>query len=244
MLLSFAQSSRYACKPSSDHYLDSAQKRAFQAIVSDSSTERLLRDLGGIRRAHEPLGWEQALPNQSNVVSLARDPQRMHGLGGSVDARGGLSLRFYAMGSAHGYVHLDIVVRRREEATHSLLSLDDLYNLLLIPGASLRDEIAPVVTAVLSGSDKPVVVAQSVVALPTKHNFTPYVDLSFWAGGRVPGATGPTAVHWSATSWDQIASKYAWKQTVLRMIDRLFSDGSYLDYEPAIHRLATSAESS
>ena len=107
------------------------------------------------------------------------------------------------------------------------------------PGAAVRDEIAPVVGAVLSGNDEPTLVAQSVVATPYRDDFATYLDLSAFAGERVAGALGPSGVHWTGTTTSEVESPQAWKRTVIKMIDRLFSDGSFLDYEHSLRRLET-----
>lgn len=118
----------------------------------------------------------------------------------------------------------------------SLLSLDDFYLLLSVPAAAARNEIAPVVSALLAGAEDPVFVAQSVVAMPHCDGFETYLNLAAYAGARISGATGPHAVHWNAGSSAEFAEP-AWHQTVVRMIDRLFSDGSFLDYEDSLGRL-------
>jgi hypothetical protein len=119
----------------------------------------------------------------------------------------------------------------------SLISLDDFYSLLLVPPASIRDEIAPVVSAQLAGADEPTLIAQSLVAMPSRSEFVTYLDLSAWARDRAPDATGPTAVHWNAASISEIENPDAWHRSVVKMIDRLFSDGSFLDYDHALRHL-------
>jgi hypothetical protein len=162
----------------------------------------------------------------------------MGGRDGTIEARGGLLLRFYATGTAHAVVHQDLVLRPPAEMrVGSVLSLDDFYSLLLIPAKSVREEVAPVVAALLSGMDEPTLVAQSVVAVPQNDEFAKYLDLSLYAHDRVSGASGPYAVHWNATSASEIESAH-WSRTVIDMIDRLFSDGSFLDYEHSLDRLA------
>jgi len=221
-----------------DQYLNSQHKRAFQAIVSDSSVDRLVQDLVGRPWAQASRVWDQALPSTGTIATVARPPEPMGGRGGTVEARSGLMLRFYATGTAHAVVHIDIVLRRPTEMrVRSLLSLDDFYALLLVPAMSARDEIAPVVTALLSESDEPELVAQSVVALPNLDDFSVYLDLSAWANDRVAGASGPYAVQWNALSVSELDTPESWKTTVTKMIDRLFSDGSFLDYEHSLKGL-------
>jgi hypothetical protein len=222
----------------SDHYLNSQQKRTFQAIVSDSSAEGLVQELVGQPWARPSPAWSQALPNTGTVATVARPPETMGGREGTIEARSGLFLRFYVSGSAHAVVHLDLVLRPPAQMrVNSLLSLDDFYSLLLVPAASVRDEIAPVLTASLSGNDEPTVIAQTVVALPNQDTFEPYLNLSVYARDRVPEASGPSAVHWNATSTSDLETPGAWKNTVIRMIDRLFSGGGYMDYDWSIARL-------
>jgi hypothetical protein len=96
------------------------------------------------------------------------------------------------------------------------------------------------VGAVLSGDDEPTLVAQSVVATAYREDFATYLDLSASAPNRVAGAMGPSGVHWTATATSEIDSPEAWKRTVIKMIDRLFSDGSFLDYEEVLRRLEIS----
>jgi hypothetical protein len=191
---------------------------------------------------HQPAAasaaWAQVQPNTATAVTAVRPAETMAISGGHIEVRSGLRLRFYVGGDALTLVHTDLVLRPPTEMrSRSLLSLDDFYSLLLIPAASARDEIAPVVTALLTNTDDPTLVAQSVVALPNRDDFSTYLDLSIWAKDRAPGALGPTAVHWNAGSTSEIVSTEARKQTVIRMIDRLFSDGSFLDYDQAIQRL-------
>jgi hypothetical protein len=219
-------------------YLNSQQKRAFQAILSDSSVEGLVLELVDRPWARPSPVWEQALPNAGTVVTVRRPAETMGGRDGTIEARGGLLLRFYATGTAHAVVHQDLVLRPPAEMrVGSVLSLDDFYSLLLIPAKSVREEVAPVVAALLSGMDEPTLVAQSVVAVPQNDEFAKYLDLSLYAHDRVSGASGPYAVHWNATSASEIESAH-WSRTVIDMIDRLFSDGSFLDYEHSLDRLA------
>jgi hypothetical protein len=221
-----------------DAYLNSQQKRAFQAILSDSSLEGLVQGLVDRRSEWASVTWAQVQPNTGTAVTVARPPETMGIRGGSIEARGGLHLRFYTAGTAHAIVHIDLVLRPPAEMhVRSLLSLDEFYSLLSVPAASARDEIAPVVTALLTDNDEPTLIAQSVVALPNRNDFSTYLDLAVWANDRVPDATGPSAVHWNATSISEIDSSAAWRQSVIKMIDRLFSDGSFLDYEHSIRRL-------
>jgi hypothetical protein len=220
-------------------HINSQQKRAFQAIVLDSSIEGQVQEFVDRPSARPSPVWEHALPNTGTVVTVTRPPETMGGRGGTIEARGGLTLRFYVTGTAHAIVHHDIVLRPPAEMRmRSLLSLDDFYALLLIPAASTREEIAPVVTALLSGTDEPTLVAQSVVAVPQNDDFAKYLDLSVYAGERVTGASGPFGVHWNATSATEI-ERANWSQTVIGMVDRLFSDGSFLDYERSLNGLAT-----
>ena len=222
----------------SDAHLTSQQKRAFQAICSDSSVERVLGSFVGKGIPAAPRASSQALPSSGTVATIARAPQAVAITGGTVEARSGLALQFYARSGAHAIVHFDVVFKAPPEMhARSMLSLDDLWALLLVPGAAVRDEIAPVVGAVLSGNDEPTLVAQSVVATPYRDDFATYVDLSVFAGDRVAGALGPSGVHWTGTTTTEVESPQAWKHTVIKMIDRLFSDGSFLDYEDSLRRL-------
>jgi hypothetical protein len=224
----------------SDAHLTSQQKRAFQAICSDSSVERVLGAVVGNRVLAARPVWSQALPSSGTVATVARAPEAVAITGGTVEARSGLALQFYAMGAAHAIVHFDVLFKAPAEMrARSMLSLDDLWALLLVPGRAVRDEIAPVVGAVLSGNDEPTLVAQSVVATPYRDDFATYLDLSAFAGERVAGALGPSGVHWTATTTSEVETSQAWKRTVIKMIDRLFSDGSFLDYEHSLRRLET-----
>jgi hypothetical protein len=226
-----------------EFHLNSQQKRAFQAIVSDSSIEGLVQNIVDAPRARPSSAWQQALPNTGAVVTVDRAPETMGGRDGTIEARAGLLLRFYATGSAHAVVHQDIVLRPPAEMrVRSLLSLDDFYLLLLVPAASVRAEIAPVVTALLGGTDEPELIAQSVVALPNNDEFAKYLDLSAYVRDRVSGASGPYGMHWNATSMSDV-NEADWSQRVIGMVDRLFSDGSYLDYEHALERLSALAAS-
>jgi hypothetical protein len=221
-----------------DAHLTSQQKRAFQAISSDSSINGMLKRFVGTRFPEVRSRWTQALPNLGTVVTVARGPEPVAITGGTVEARSGLSLRFYASGTAHATIHVDVVFRAPEDMhARSMLSLDDLWALLRIPAAVVRAEIAPVVGAVLSGDDTPTLIGQSVVATPYRGDFVTYLDLSVAAPNRVAGALEPSGVHWTAKTTSEVDSPEAWKRTVTKMIDRLFSDGSFLDYEDALNRL-------
>lgn len=222
-----------------DAYLSSEQKRAFQAILADSDVETLIRSFVDLP-LQQPGPWQQAQPSTSTTVTVTRTGETMGGRGGSVEARAGMFLRFYLTGSAHAVIHLDLVLRPPEEMRNrSLLSLDDFFSLLLIPPASVRREVAPVMSALLADAEYPTFVAQSLVAMPQNDDLDKYLDLSPYANDRVSGATGPTAVHWNAKTTADFADP-AWRVAVLRMIDRLFSDGSFLDYEHTIESLASS----
>lgn len=221
----------------SEAFLNSQHKRAFQAILSDSSIESVVQELVGRPGMRPSPTWEQVLPSTGTVVTVVRPAERMGGRGGTVAVRSGLLLRFYATGTAHGVIHIDLVLRPTDARMGgSLLSLDDFYLLLSVPAAAARNEIAPVVSALLAGAEDPVFVAQSVVAMPHCDGFETYLNLAAYAGARISGATGPHAVHWNAGSSAEFAEP-AWHQTVVRMIDRLFSDGSFLDYEDSLGRL-------
>jgi hypothetical protein len=224
-----------------DPHLTSQQKRAFQAISSDSSINGVLGSFVGARRPDVPPTWVQALPNSGTNVTVARGPEAVVIPGGTVELRTGLSLRTYARGTTHATIHSDVVFRASADMrARSMLSLDDLWTLLRVPAAAVRDEIAPVVGAVLSGDDDPTLVGQSVVATPYRDDFVTYLDLAVSAPDRVAGAFDPSGVHWTATTTAEFDTADAWKHTVIRMIDRLFSDGSFLDYEPALQRLQAS----
>lgn len=224
-------------------YLNSQQKRAFQAILADSSVEGLVQTLVGQSQRRPSSAWKQALPNIGTVVTVRRTPEPMAGRGGTIEARSGLLLRFYATGTAHAVVHLDLALRPPAEMhIRSLLSLDDFYSLLFQPAMSVREEITPVVTALLAETERADFVAQSVVALPQSDVFEKYLDLSVYAPDRVSGASGPAAVHWNARDASEF-DRSRWSGTVMSMLDRLFSDGSFLDYEPALERLAAAQRS-
>jgi hypothetical protein len=224
-----------------DAHLTSQQKRAFQAICSDSSVERMMGAFVGKRPGATSPAWAQALPNLGTVATVARAPEALAITGGTVKVRSGLSLQLFAMDAAHAVVHVDVVFKAPEQMrARSVLSLDDLWTLLKVPAASVRQEIAPVVGAVLSGNDEPSLVAQSVVATAYRDDFSTYLDLSAYATDRVAEATGPSGVHWTATTTAEVDSPEAWTRTVIKMIDRLFSDGSFLDYEDSLLRLETS----
>jgi hypothetical protein len=220
-----------------DQHLNSQQKRALQAVIADSAAERLLRELVDSPRSTQG-SWAQVQPNTGTVATVARSAETMGGRGGTIHARVGLQLRSYAHSNGYAIVHLDIVLRPPETPRGgTLLSLDDFFSLLAIPGASIRDEIAPVITKVLSGSDQSSLRAQTTVAMPNADVFAPYLNLSTWAHDRVEDASGPTAVHWNAGSTSEFETPAAWNATVIRMMDRLFSDGGFLDYEDALARL-------
>jgi hypothetical protein len=154
------------------------------------------------------------------------------------------SLQTFALGAAHAAVHVDVVFKAPEQMrARSVLSLDDFWALLKVPAGAVREEIAPVVGAVLGGNDEPTLLGQSVVAAPYRDDFSTYLDLSASAADRVADATGPHGVHWMATTTSELDSPEAWKRTVIKMIDRLFSDGSFLDYEHSLRRLETSDSS-
>jgi len=221
-----------------DQHLNSQQKRAFQAIMADSTVERLLQSLVHSGQSLSSSVWGQAQPNSGTVATIARPPESMRGREGTLGARSGLVLKSYLLGDGQVIVHLDVVLRPpREMRRRCLLSFDDFYSLLLVPGASLRNEIAPVVAALLAGSEEPALVAQSAVAVPNSDSFSTYLDLSQWALDRVPDASGPYAVHWNANSTSDVETPGAWKAAVIQMIDRLFSDGGFLDYEHSLARL-------
>jgi hypothetical protein len=221
----------------SEAYLNSQHKRAFQAILSDSSIESEVQELVGLPGLRPSPAWEQALPSTGTVVTVSRPLERMIGRGGTVEVRSGLLLHSYMSGITHGVIHLDLVLRPPSETTGgSLLSLDDFYLLLSVPAAAARNEIAPVVSALMADEEEPEFVAQSVVAMPQRDDFENYLNLSAYAGVRVGGATGPHAVHWNAVSSAEFEDP-AWHQSVIQMIDRLFSDGSFLDYEHSLERL-------
>lgn len=225
-----------------DQHLNSQQKRALQAVMADSAAERLVRELVDSPRSVQA-SWEQVQPNTGTVATVSRSPETMGGRGGTVEARAGLQLRSYVGGNGYAIVHLDIVLRPPETTQGgTLLSLDDLFSLLAIPGASIRDEIAPAITKVLSGSEEPSLSAQTIVAMPNADVFDPYLNLSIWAKDRVQDASGPHAVHWNASSTSEFETPAAWYATVIRMIDRLFSDGGFLDYEDALAKLQSGSE--
>jgi hypothetical protein len=231
----------YSLELPPDAHLTSEQKRAFQAISSDSSVNAMLKSFVGTRLPEAPAAWTQVLPSTGTIATVARGPEPVAITGGTVEARSGVSVQSYPTGQAHATVHVDVVLRAPEEMrARSMLSLDDLWALLRIPAATVREEIAPVVGAVLSGNDLPTLVGQSVVATPYRDDFVTYLDLSAPAPNRIAGAMGPSGVHWTATSTSEIDSPEAWMHTVIKMIDRLFSDGSFLDYEDALRRLEAS----
>ena len=92
----------------SDAHLTSQQKRAFQAICSDSSVERVLGAVVGNRVLAARPVLSQALPSSGTVATVARAPEAVAITGGTVEARSGLALQFYAMGAAHAIVHFDV----------------------------------------------------------------------------------------------------------------------------------------
>ena len=230
----------FSVELAADAHLTSQHKRAFQAICADSSIDSMLRGFVG-KRIGPPPAWTQVLPSSGTVATVARTPEVLAVTGGTVEARSGVELRLLVAGSAHVSVHVDVVFKAPQEMhARSVLSLDDMWALLKVPGAAVRDEIGPVVAAVLSGNDKPRLVAQSVVATPYRDEFATYLDLSAFAGDRVADAYGPSGVHWTGTTTSEVETPEAWRQTVVKMIDRLFSDGSFLDYEDSLRRLENS----
>ena len=103
----------YSLDLPSDPHLTSQQKRAFQAISSDSSIDGMLGRFVGARRPEVPATWVQALPNSGTNVTVARRPEPVLISGGTVGLRIGLSLRPYATGTTHATIHSDVVFKRR-----------------------------------------------------------------------------------------------------------------------------------
>ena len=224
-----------------DAHFTSQQKRRFQSQLCDCSIEGMVQEL-----LHHPLTrrsppWNQAQPNTGRAVTVVRPAEAMRLTGGTIEVRSGLQLPSYGAAATRAILHIDLVFRLPAEMkANSLLSLDDFYSLLRIPPAAARDEIAPAVTAMLAEHDEPMLVGQSVVALPYRSDFSTYLDLSLYANDRAADASGPLAVHWTGASRDEIETAEAWKGTVLKMIERLFSDGSFVDYEHSLQRLSAS----
>jgi TIR domain len=220
-------------------FLSSQQKRAFEAICADSAIERLVQSLVGRPGLHPPPSWGQATPTGVTIMTASRPPEALAVTGGTIEVRGVLGLHNFLDGTAHAYVHADVVFKPPETLrARSLLSLDDLYQLLIVSGAAVRNELAPVVGATLAANDSPRLLAQSVVATAYRSDFATYLDLSAYTKERATGAHDPTGVHWNGKTMSEVEPPAAWRRTIIGQIDRLFSSGGFLDYEETLERLA------